>query len=91
MSYLPFFSKKMPKSSRVSIGEKTNVHGLGDGAKWIEDQMKRIFGNQVNYLVDFYHTSECLAKAAEHGWTSEKDKWLKEQQGLLKITSTRKF
>ena len=57
---------------------------MGDGAKWIEDQMARIFGNQVKYLVDFYHTSEYLAKAAEHSWTSQKVEWRQEQQQLLK-------
>jgi hypothetical protein len=69
---------------RVGFGSKTKVHGLGDGAKWIEDQMARIFGNQVKYLVDFYHTSEYLAKAAEHSWTSQKIEWRQEQQELLK-------
>jgi len=68
----------------VGFGIKTQVHGLGDGAKWIGEQMMRIFGNQVKYLVDFYHTSEYLAKAAEHSWTSQKIEWRKERQELLK-------
>ena len=41
---------------RVGFGPKTKVHGLGDGARWIDDQMKRVFSKQVKYLVDFYHT-----------------------------------
>jgi hypothetical protein len=69
---------------RVGFGPKTKVHGLGDGAKWIEDQMKRVFSNQVKYLVDFYHTCEYLAGAAEHSWTSQKVEWRKEQEELLK-------
>jgi hypothetical protein len=69
---------------KVGFGPKTKVHGLGDGAKWIEDQMAHVFGNQVKYLVDFYHVSEYLAKAAEHGWTSQKIEWRQEQQQLLK-------
>lgn len=69
---------------RVGFGPKTKVHGLGDGAKWIEEQMSRVFGNQVKYLVDFYHTSEYLAGAAEHSWESQKVEWRKEQQELLK-------
>lgn len=69
---------------RVGFGPKTKVHGLGDGAKWIEEQMSRVFGNQVKYLVDFYHTSEYLAEAAEHSWTSQKIEWRKEQEELLK-------
>src|SRR5574337_806236 len=38
----------------------------------------------VKYLVDFYHTSEYLAKAAEHSWASQKVEWRQEQQELLK-------
>lgn len=69
---------------RAGFGSKTKVHGLGDGAKWIEDQMKRVFSKQVKYLVDFYHMSEYLAKAAEHGWASQKVEWRRKQQELLK-------
>jgi hypothetical protein len=69
---------------RCGIGGKTKIHGLGDGAKWIEDQMKRVFCKRVKYLVDFYHVSEYLAAAAEHSWTSEKDSWRRESQELLK-------
>ena len=69
---------------RVGFGPKTKVHGLGDGAKWIEEQMKRVFSNQVKYLVDFYHTSEYLAGAAEHSWTSQKVEWRNKQEELLK-------
>jgi hypothetical protein len=71
---------------RVGFGPKTKVHGLGDGAKWIEDQIKRVFSHQATYLVDFYHTSEYLAKAAEHGWSSQKVEWRIEQQNLLKMS-----
>ena len=71
---------------RVGFGSKTKVHGLGDGAKWIEDQMKRVFSSNVKYLVDFYHTSEYLAKAAEHSWSSQKVEWRLEQQNLLRAS-----
>lgn len=69
---------------RVGLGAKTKIHGLGDGAKWIENQMRRVFCSNINYLVDFYHVSEYLAAAAEHSWTSEKEKWRRENQDLLK-------
>jgi hypothetical protein len=69
---------------RVGFGAKTKVHGVGDGAKWIEAQMKRVFCKNVKYLIDFYHVSEYLAAAAEHSWTSEKEKWRREIQELLK-------
>ena len=67
---------------RVGLGTKTKIHGLGDGAKWIEDQMKRVFCKNVKYLVDFL--SEYLAAAADHSWTSEKIKWREDCQSLLK-------
>lgn len=57
---------------------------IGDGAKWILSQMQRVFCKNVKYLIDFYHVSEYLAAAAEHSWASEKDKWRKENQDLLK-------
>lgn len=69
---------------RVGLGTQTKIHGVGDGAKWIADQMKRVFCKNVKYLIDFYHVSEYLASAAEHSWASEKEKWRKEAQGLLK-------
>ena len=46
--------------------------------------MNRVFGKRVKYLVDFYHVSEYLAAAADHSWTSQKKKWLKKNQELLK-------
>jgi hypothetical protein len=69
---------------RVGFGPNTKVHGLGDGAKWIEEQMHRVFGIQAEFLIDFFHTSEYLAEAAEHSWASEKEAWRREQQELLK-------
>jgi hypothetical protein len=71
-------------AKRAGLGPKTKVHGLGDGARWIEIQMRIKFQNRVNYLIDFYHISEYLSEAANHSWHSEKDKWLKEKQALLK-------
>lgn len=71
-------------AKRAGFGPKTYVHGLGDGAKWIEIQMRLKFQDQVNYLIDFYHISQYLAEAANHSWTSEKERWLKDKQVLLK-------
>jgi hypothetical protein len=76
---------------RTGFGSKTKVHGLGDGAKWIEEQMRRVFGGQVKFLVDFYHTSEYLAAAAEHSWSSQKAEWRTEQQELLKQSRHQKI
>ena len=75
---------------RTGFGPKTKVHGLGDGAKWIVEQMGRIFGNQVKFLVDFYHISEYLAAATEHSWSSQKIEWRTAQQELLKQSQHQK-
>lgn len=69
---------------RAGWGLRTSVHGLGDGAKWIVDQMMRVFCRKITYLVDFYHVSEYLAAAADHSWHSEKDSWRRNCQNLLR-------
>lgn len=71
---------------RVGLGARTKIHGIGDGATWISDQMKRVFCSKVKYLVDFYHVSDYISEAAKHSWTSEKENWRKEAQALLKAS-----
>jgi hypothetical protein len=43
------------------MGEQTRIHGVGDGAPWIEEQ----FGANHSFLIDFYHVGEYLAAAAK--------------------------
>jgi hypothetical protein len=69
---------------KAGFGVKTEVHCIGDGACWIVAQVKRVFGSNASYLIDFYHISEYLSDAAEHSWTSEKAEWLHRSQDLLK-------
>ncbi len=40
---------------RAGVGTDTLVHGVGDGAPWIANQVNRIFGAGATYLIDFYH------------------------------------
>ncbi len=40
---------------RAGVGTNTSVHGVGDGAPWIANQVNRIFGSKATYLIDFYH------------------------------------
>lgn len=65
-------------------GMETELHCLGDGAKWIEIQMKKRLGEKARYLVDFYHLSDYLAEAGEALKGKEGEKWLREQQARLK-------
>jgi len=69
---------------KAGFGAATQVHFVGDGAPWIVNQVRRVFGSQASYLVDFYHITEYLSEAAEHSWTSEKKEWLHRSQSLLK-------
>jgi hypothetical protein len=63
-------------------GVETELHCLGDGAKWIVAQMRN--------LVDFYHLSDYLAEAGEAIKGKEGVKWLREQQARLKNNEAEK-
>jgi hypothetical protein len=69
-------------------GKPTKLHCVADGAPWIVMQVEKRFGNQANFLVDFYHVSEYLAAASELLGESKKRAWLKQQQRRLKANRT---
>ena len=64
---------------KVGFGENSHVHGVGDGAPWIADQMDRAFGSRASYLIDFFHLCEYLAKAANI-CSSDSKAWLEKQK-----------
>lgn len=66
-------------AARVGWDEHTRIHGLGDGAPWIANQVERIFGAQGQYLVDFYHLCGYLA-AASKGCSPDPQGWYKIQK-----------
>ncbi len=66
---------------KAGAGVETNIHGVGDGAPWIAEQMDRKFGSQASYLIDFYHLCEYLAAAA--AVIEDRPAWLKEQKQRL--------
>lgn len=49
----------------AGMGQKTEVHCIGDGAAWIVNQTDRVFGSQADYLIDFCHLCEYLSRASE--------------------------
>jgi hypothetical protein len=61
---------------------------VADGAPWIATQVEARFGNQANFLVDFYHVSEYLAAASVLLGENKKDFWFKQQQQRLKVNRT---
>jgi hypothetical protein len=68
----------------AGLQPKTHVHAVGDGAPWILEKFKENFEEQGQYLLDFYHVSEYLAKAAR-AIVGEKKAlgWVRRQQGRL--------
>ena len=67
----------------AGLGERTHVHGVGDGAPWILAQFQEQFGAQGDYLVDFYHVSKYLAAAATVIQPKKSEAWRRRQQGRL--------
>jgi len=71
----------------AGAGSQTKIHGVGDGAVWITEQMEAQFGTQAQYLVDFYHLCDYLAAASkviagndQPAWMEEKKAWLKDSR-----------
>ncbi|MCP3882519.1 MAG: hypothetical protein GY701_29600 [Sulfitobacter sp.] len=75
---------------RVGWDAHTRIHGVGDGALWIADQVESVFGAQGQYLIDFYHLGDYLAAASKscaadsHGWYEiQKDRFLTGQMAAV--------
>ena len=66
------------------FNERSRVHGLGDGASWIVQQMERQFGAQGGYLIDFYHLCDYLADAARVCAKDCPDQWMALQKERFK-------
>lgn len=73
-------------AKRAGFGAGHRVHGVGDGAPWIAQQMKKRFGGQGAYLLDFYHVCEYLSAAALaiEDQPAAQQVWLDEQKQRLK-------
>ena len=71
---------------RVGFGQGHRAHGVGDGAPWIARQIKKNFGQQGSYLVDFFHVCDYLSAAAQGIVTqqAEQQAWLSQQKERLK-------
>ena len=63
---------------------ESRIHLIADGAEWIWLQAKEVFGDQCDFLLDFYHVSEYLAAAAASCRPSNEKSWLRTQQKRLK-------
>lgn len=73
----------------AGMGENTNLHCLGDGAKWIVSQVEVQFGTGGSYLLDYYHVSEYLAEASVKIGGNKSREWLHIQQERIKQNNVR--
>ena len=76
---------------QAGFGTATRIHGVGDGAPWIADQVENRFGAQGSYLIDFYHVCDYLS-AAGKALTStleEQLAWLDLQKLRLKTQAVK--
>lgn len=71
---------------RSGFGRETQVHAVGDGAKWIADQVEKQFGAQGSYLIDFYHLCEYLSAAGKAIESQQQgvSKWMERHKDYLK-------
>lgn len=69
-------------ANAAGFNKRSWVHGLGDGAPWIADQMEQQFGTQCGYLVDFYHVCDYL-DAAKVCASNDPD-WMTRQKERLR-------
>ena len=75
---------RWPIALQAGAGSQTKIHGVGDGAVWIIEQMEAQFGSQAQYLIDFCHVCDYLAAAAEVIAGNDKPAWMEEKKDWLK-------
>jgi len=71
---------------QAGFGHSTPIHGVGDGAPWIADQVEKQFGAQGSYLIDFFHACDYLSAAGKAivGSEQQHQTWMDEQASRLK-------
>ena len=69
---------------RVGVGQQTYVHGIGDGAPWIANQIAQRLGQPGRYLLDFYHLCDYLVDASVVCAPDNPKAWLEQQKRRLK-------
>jgi hypothetical protein len=68
----------------VGFGKGSHLHGIGDGAVWLARQFSDKFGEQGDYLVDFFHVCEYLGAAANSCDLENPSAWTATQKDYLK-------
>lgn len=62
----------------------SKIHGLGDGAEWIERKLREVFGKDADYLIDYFHLLEYLSAAASTIAPGKEKNWKRTQKRRLK-------
>jgi hypothetical protein len=75
----------------AGAGSQTRIHGVGDGAVWITEQMEALFGTQAQYLVDFCHLCDYLSAAGEVIAANDKLARMEEKKDWLKDNRWKMF
>ncbi len=68
----------------AGLNARGRVHGLGDGATWIAEQIEQQFGARGSYLIDFFHVCDYLAAAAKVCGAEQAQSWMTIQKDRLK-------
>lgn len=77
-------AQRVASAIRVGVGQQTYVHGIGDGAPWIADQIAQQLGQPGRYLLDFYHLCDYLVDASVVCAPDNPKAWLEQQKQRLK-------
>jgi hypothetical protein len=71
-------------AAKAGFGPASHLHGVGDGAPWIANQVDLQFATQGSYLIDFFHVCEYLGEAAPVCAPDHPQAWLDVQKERLK-------
>jgi hypothetical protein len=70
-------------AKQAQWGLNTQVHVVADGAPWIYQQSREVFGEKQHFLLDYYHVGQYLAQAAATCRAERPDLWRRTQQKRL--------
>lgn len=60
------------------------IHGVGDGATWIAEQIEKQFGARATYTIDFCHFASYLSEAAQCCAPNDTKSWFNAQKKRMK-------
>lgn len=69
---------------RSGGGKNSKVHCVGDGAKWITNQLSRVLPGQFVYTIDFMHFCEYLEPASKVCYPNDSPAWLAKHKAMMK-------